>query len=502
MNRATLAIGAAVLIGLGAAAGYWVAGYSPGTSRSSPAASHLPPATSKDRQVLYWHDPMHPQQKFDKPGKSPYMDMQLVPVYAGDESQAAGVKVNPQLAQNLGVRTVVAERGRLATTVEVVGSIAFDERAVHLVQARTAGYIEQLFVRAPLDPVRRGQPLARLFVPEWAGAQQEYLALKSSGVEGAADLARAARNRLLLMNMSEEQIQAVDREGKPVARVTLVSPADGVIGELGAREGMSVMPGVTLFRINGLSTVWVNLDVPEPNAAAIRPGAPIVATVPAYPGEKFSGRVSAVLPEVTAATRTVRARVELANPGGKLKPGMFATVSVSPPQSGEAVLVPTEAVIVTGKRSLVVVDRGQGRYEPVEVQIGREEGGRTEILKGIEAGTRVVASGQFLIDSEASLRGVERRMSAPTESKPAPAQAVAQSHKAEGKLESISGNAVTISHGPIPSLKWSAMTMEFNAPKGGLPPGVKAGDAIVFEFVQSPQGSFDITKIDRKRGAS
>jgi len=491
MNRATLAIGAAVLIGLGAAAGYWVAGYSPATRRvSNPVAegAAAAPAASKDREVLYWHDPMHPQQKFDKPGKSPYMDMQLVPVYAGDESQAAGVKVNPQLAQNLGVRTAVAERGRLATTVEVVGSIAFDERAVHLVQARTAGYIEQLFVRAPLDPVRRGQPLARLFVPEWAGAQQEYLALKSSGVEGAADLARAARNRLLLMNMSEEQIQAVDREGKPVARVTLVSPADGVIGELGAREGMSVMPGVTLFRINGLSTVWVNLDVPEPNAAAIRPGAPIVATVPAYPGEKFSGRVSAVLPEVVAATRTVRARVELANPGGRLKPGMFATVSVTPPQSADAVLVPTEAVIVTGKRSLVVVDRGQGRYEPVEVQIGREEGGRTEIAKGIEAGTRVVASGQFLIDSEASLRGVERRMTPES----------AQSHHAEGKLENISGNAVTISHGPIPSLKWGAMTMEFNAPKGGVPQGLKAGDAVVFEFVQSPQGSFDITKIDRK----
>jgi len=195
MNRATLAIGAAVLIGLGAAAGYWVAGYSPGTSRSSPAASHLPPATSKDRQVLYWHDPMHPQQKFDKPGKSPYMDMQLVPVYAGDESQAAGVKVNPQLAQNLGVRTVVAERGRLATTVEVVGSIAFDERAVHLVQARTAGYIEQLFVRAPLDPVRRGQPLAELYVPDWVSAQEEYLSARRitarSGAESlAAELTR------------------------------------------------------------------------------------------------------------------------------------------------------------------------------------------------------------------------------------------------------------------------------------------------------------------------
>ena len=170
------------------------------------------------------------------------------------------------------------------------------------------------------------------------------------------------------------------------------------------------MPGATLFRINGLGTVWVNVDVPEPNAAAIRPGTPIVATVPAYPGERFAGRVAAVLPEVTAATRTVRARVELANPGAKLKPGMFATVSITPPQSREVVLVPSEAVIVTGTRSVVVVARGEGRFEPVDVEIGREERGKTEVLKGIEAGTKVVASGQFLIDSESSLRGTERRM--------------------------------------------------------------------------------------------
>jgi Cu(I)/Ag(I) efflux system membrane fusion protein len=240
---------------------------------------------------------MYPQQRFDKPGKSPFMDMQLVPVYADEGASANGVKVSPQLAQNLGVRTAVAERGRLASSIEAVGTIAFDERAVHLVQARTAGNVEQLFVRAPLDPVRKGQPLARLFVPEWAGAQQEYLALKGSRIEGAAELARAARNRLLLLNMSEEQVQQVDREGKPVTRVTIVSPADGVVGELGAREGMNVMPGATLFRINGLGSVWVNVDVPEPNAAAIRPGTPIIATVPAYPGERFEGRVAAVLPK-------------------------------------------------------------------------------------------------------------------------------------------------------------------------------------------------------------
>src|SRR5262249_47221377 len=151
--------------------------------------------------------------------------------------------------------------------------------------------------------------------------------------------------------------------------------------------------------------------IPEASAAAVRPGTQVTATVPAYPGERFAGRVSAVLPEVAAATRTVRARVEVANPGGRLKPGMFATVALAPQDSRDAVLVPSEAVIVTGKRSVVVVDHGEGRFEPVDVEIGREQGGRTEVLKGVEAGTKVVASGQFLIDSEASLRGAERRMS-------------------------------------------------------------------------------------------
>jgi Cu(I)/Ag(I) efflux system membrane fusion protein len=353
---------------------------------------------------------MVPGQKFDKPGKSPFMDMDLVPVYADEEAASSGVSVSPQLAQNLGVRTAIAQKGRIAKGVDVVGTVAFDERAVHVVQARTAAFVEELLVRAPLDPVRKGQPLARLFVPEWAGAQQEYLALKASRIEGAAELARAARNRLLLLGMMEEQVEAVDREGKTITRVTLVSPADGVVGELSAREGMNVMAGAPLFRINGLSTVWVNLDVPEAAAGAVRHGAPLAATVPAYPGETFKGQVSAVLPEVNATTRTVRARVELANPGARLKPGMFAAVKISPAAGADAVLVPSEAVIVTGERSVVIVARGEGRYEPVPVKIGAEQGGRTEILEGLQGGEKVVASGQFLIDSEASLRGMERRM--------------------------------------------------------------------------------------------
>lgn len=406
-HRFVVPVVAVVFAAAGVGAGTWWAHRS--MNQASPASSEPAPG----KKILYWHDPMVPGQRFDKPGKSPFMDMDLVPVYAEDDATGGGVKVSPQLAQNLGIRTVVAEKGRLGRSIDVVGTIAFDERAVTLVQSRTAAFIEQLFVRAPLDPVRRGQPLARLFVPEWAGAQQEYLALKASHLEGAADLARAARNRLLLLGMTEDQVQSVDREGKPVTRMTLVSPADGVVGELGAREGANVAAGAMLFRINGLSTVWVNLDVPETQASLVRPGASLTATVPAYPGETFTGRVSAVLPEVNAMTRTLRARVELSNPGGKLKPGMFAKVRIlDSGRSGDtAVIVPSEALIVTGERSIVIVDRGDGRYEPVAVKIGAEEGGRTEVLEGLKGGERIVASGQFLVDSEASLRGAERRLS-------------------------------------------------------------------------------------------
>ena len=413
MNRTLLAaaVGAA-LLAAGGYGGYWYAQRSQHAAPApvTPAAGTADAKLHNGRKVLYWHDPMYPQQKFDKPGRSPFMDMDLMPVYADDADDAGGVKVSPRVVQNLGVRTAVAEKGRLAVTVEAVGTVAFDERAVTVVQSRTPGYIEKLFVRAPLDSVRKGQPLVQLFVPEWAGAQEEFLSLRRSTAPGAQDLARAARNRLLLLGMTDDQVADVERLDTPQPRVTLASPVDGVVGELGAREGMTLMPGAMLFRINGLSTVWVNVDIPEAQAAAVVPGAPITATVPAYPGEKFPGRINAVLPDVVAASRTVRARVELANPGGRLKPGMYVTLAIAPASSREAVLVPSEAVIPTGRRTVIVVDRGESRFEPVEVETGREQGGRTEVLKGLEAGARVVVSGQFLIDSEASLKATTTRM--------------------------------------------------------------------------------------------
>jgi Cu(I)/Ag(I) efflux system membrane fusion protein len=222
------------------------------------------------------------------------------------------------------------------------------------------------------------------------------------------------------------------------------------------------------------------------------PGAPISATVPAYPGEKFGGRIAAVLPDVAAASRTVRARVELANPGAKLKPGMYATLAIAPAASREAVLVPSEAVIPTGKRTVIVVDRGESRFEPVEVEAGREQGGRTEVLKGIEAGTRVVVSGQFLIDSEASLKATATRMGD---------AAGAKEYQADAKLEKFGKDTWTITHGPVPELKWGAMTMEFIPMKGGVPAGAREGQEVTLSFTLDRDGMPVVTKVAPKGSA-
>jgi Cu(I)/Ag(I) efflux system membrane fusion protein len=372
----------------------------------------IDPATGKT--VLYWQDPMVPAQRFDKPGKSPFMDMQLAPVYADAGGDDSAVAISPRVQQNLGVRVAEVRSGSLASTVEAVGSVAYNERDVAVVQARSNGFLERLYVRAPLDPVHKGQPLAELYVPEWVAAQEEYLSAKrisaNPDARGLGDLAAAAAQRMRLVGMSDEQIRAVESSGKAQPRLVITAPIGGVLGEILAREGMTVMAGAPLFRINGLSTIWVNAELPERQAALVRPGNPVRARAPALPGMSFQGKVSAILPEVNPATRTLKARVELANPGGRLVPGMFATIEFAPAARQDALLVPSEAVIQTGKRSVVVVAQGDGKFVPVDVQLGRESNGETEIRAGLAAGQKVVTSGQFLVDSEASLRGTTARM--------------------------------------------------------------------------------------------
>jgi Cu(I)/Ag(I) efflux system membrane fusion protein len=355
---------------------------------------------------------MVPGQKFDKPGKSPFMDMMLWPVYADADSDPGQVTVSPRIQQNLGVRTAAVTEGMLSPQVAAVGSIAFNERDQAIVQARATGYVERLHVRATLDRVAKGQPLVDLYVPEWIAAQEEFLSVRRMQGSELAVLVDGARQRMRQVGMSDEQIRLVESSGRTQPRITLTAPIGGVIVELMAREGMTVMSGATLFRINGLATVWAHAEVPESQAALLRPGARVQAKSPAAPGETFDGKVQAILPEVNAATRTLKARMELANRHGRLVPGMFVQMQFMDMRAEKTLLVPTEAVIQTGKRTLVMLAEENGRFRPAEVEAGIESGGQTEIKRGLQAGQRVVVSSQFLIDSEASLRGVEARLNA------------------------------------------------------------------------------------------
>jgi Cu(I)/Ag(I) efflux system membrane fusion protein len=253
--------------------------------------------------------------------------------------------------------------------------------------------------------VAAGAPLVDVMNPEWLGAQQEYLAVKATG---DAALAQAAHQRLVLLGLPPAMLAQLDRSGQPVALQTITAPAGGVITELMVRGGMSVAPGMTLARINGLGTVWLEAALPEALAATIRPGQAVQARFPALPGEVVNGRVAAILPEANRETRTLRLRIELPNPGQRLKAGLFAQVSLQGTQR-DALKLPAEAVIRTGRRALVYLSEGEGRFRPVEVEIGEQVGERIVIRSGLAEGAQVVASGQYLIDSEASLQGVMAR---------------------------------------------------------------------------------------------
>ncbi|MDB5476683.1 MAG: efflux transporter periplasmic adaptor subunit [Phenylobacterium sp.] len=432
------------------------------------------------RAVLYWYDPMVPGQHFDKPGKSPFMDMQLLPKYAGEAGPASGVQIDPAKVQNLGVRLATVERGTLPSGVAATGAIDFDERDVAVVQAKAAGFVQRVYGRAPGDVVAAGAPLADLLVPDWAGAQGEYLAVRRTG---DAALIRAARQRLQLLGMAPALIDAVERSGRVRDVVTVATPTGGAIKTLGARAGMSVTAGQTLAEVNGLARVWLNAAVPEAMAGQVRLGQGATATLAAYPGEVFSGRVTAILPQAQAESRTLTARIELPNPRGRLRPGMFASVQFGG-QPQPALLVPSEAVIRTGRRNLVMLAQAGGRFQPAEIQAGREADGRTEVLAGLSEGDRVVASGQFLLDSEASLSGLQARPIA----QPKPAAATPALYETRGRVEQITPTSVTLSHEPVPAIGWPAMTMTFRLADPTLAKGIKAGDRVAFGFDQPPAG--------------
>jgi len=449
-----------------------------------------------DRKVLYWHDPMVPGPRFDKPGKSPFMDMQLVPVYA-DEASDSGVKVNPTVQQNLGIRLATVRRAEVASSFDAVGAVQFDERLNVAVQTRVAGYVERLAVRAPMERVRKGQALATVFAPDWLGPQNELLALKRAGV--TPDLIAAARERMRAMSIPAELIRQSEETGSAQARFTLSAPVSGVVAELGVREGVAVTPGMTLFRIAGLEKVWAVAEVPEVQAVRLTRGQKVNAVLQADSSQTFAGELKEILPQVSANTRTLQARFEVDNKDGRLTPGMLLRLQVAGPK-GMRLVVPAEAVIRTGKRAVVIVRNTNGAFEPHDVSLGVDLGDELEVTQGLKEGDQVVASGQFLIDSEARLRSVLGGM-APA-SAPAAAAATAANqpatHVGEGKVESVDADSITISHGPVASMQWPPMTMGFAKPSKNSFSEVKPGDEVRFEFKQGSASSYELVSVQRK----
>lgn len=507
IQLSVVALAAVLVIGGGA---FYLGRSSAVSSHGVGAQAQAPAAAASaagERKVLYWQDPMTPGARFDKPGKSPFMDMQLQPVYA-DEASDTGVKVSSQVQQNLGIRTAVVKRADVSASFDAVGAVQFDERLNVAVQTRTAGYVERLAVRAPMERVAKGQALGTVFAPEWLGPLNELIALKRSGASG--ELVAAARERTRAMSIPADLVRQAEEGSTPNARYTLVAPAGGVIAELGVREGVAVSPGMTLFRIAGLEKVWAVAEVPEAQAVQLKRGQKVSAVLQADPGQTFTGTMQEILPQVNATTRTLQARFEVDNRGGKLVPGMLLRLQVAGPTASRLV-VPSEAIIRTGTRAVAIVRKDNGAFEPREVKLGAELGDQLEVLQGLAEGDQVVASGQFLVDSEARLRSVlgslaaaepaATQASAPA-SMPASkaAAAAAASYMAQGKVESVEADSLTISHGAIAELKWPAMTMGFNKPSAKAFPDVKPGDSVHFEFKKKGD-DYELVSVHRLGGA-
>ena len=409
--------GALLLLILGAVAGYDFALKHAATRVDTQVKTQV----KTEPRILYWFDPMQPTQHFDKPGKSPFRDMLLVPLYAGEAMTSAGavassgdmgsaampgILIDSGTRQRLGVRLTNVVRGSMNSSIEVLATVQLNERLVSIVQARSPGFVEKVMDHAPGDVIHRGAGLVQLLLPEWASAQTEYLSLRRLGDPA---LIQAARGRLHLLGMSEQVIATVESEGKASALVTMEAPRSGVIQTLDLRAGMTVNAGTTIASINGLETVWLEAALPETQAALARVGGKMEAFFTAWPGEAFHGKIMAVLPVANADSRTLRVRMQLDNRDGRLKPGMFAHGTLEANSGKPELIVPTDAVIRTGRRDVVLLAGKEGRFAPVEVILGQESNGKVAILSGLKEGDSIVESGQFLIDSEASLKGMLAR---------------------------------------------------------------------------------------------
>lgn len=354
-------------------------------------------------RVLYWYDPMVPDQHFDKPGKSPFMDMELVPKYAEVDEQAPALTIDAGLVQNLGMRKANVQRLPIHHELEVVGQLQVNERNQAIVQLRAAGFVEKAWPLAVGDQVIAGQPIAELQIPEWLDAQNELL---SQPVASNPQRLKTLRARLQLLGMPDTLIAQVEKTRQPETRITIRSPIAGVVDMLGVKTGMALASGDTVVKVNNLNSLWLDAAIPEAQATGLRAGdkATFHSVNPGDPA--LTGTLEYVLPSINNNSRTLTARILLDNPEGRLIPGTSGRVLLQSSTDETGLFVPTEAVIRTGKRVLLILAESGGKFRPVNVITGHEQGSQTLILQGLDEDQEVVASGQFLLDSEASFLGI------------------------------------------------------------------------------------------------
>jgi RND family efflux transporter MFP subunit len=513
-------LGAALLLAAVGAGGYYWGSRTPMApqAQAEAAASVLAGAASTPaapRKLLYYRNPMGLPDTSATPKKD-QMGMDYIAVYEGEDdsepSAAGSVSINTEKVQKLGVRTEAASLQPLGRTLRLAGRVEPDERRVFMVAPKFEGYVERLHVNATGQAVAKGQALFEVYSPDMVSAQREAVIalqglkdMQGAGAEaqaGMQQLADASLARLRNWDLSAEQLDALVKTGKVHRSLAFASPVSGTVTEKKAVQGMRFMPGEALYQVTDLSAVWVMADVPEQDLALVRTGAKASVRLNAYPAQAFTGTVTLVYPTLNADTRTVPVRIELANPGQRLKPSMFAQVELQVGSSKPVLTVPDSAVIDTGTRRLVLVQRAPGRFEPREVSLGARSDALVEVLQGLREGEEVVVAANFLIDAESNLKAVISGMAAPSgaasgAAATAPAKAAGVSHQAVGSVDSVDAKTgtVTLNHEPVASLKWPSMTMDFVLANPSLLQGLKPGAPVAFEFVERKPGEWVITAI-------
>lgn len=511
---------------MAAGGGYWLGNQGAGSHEAGSTVAAGPvEGGKKERKLLYYRNPMGLPDTSPVPKKDP-MGMDYIAVYEGEEdgepASANQIRISTDKVQKLGVRTEPAQVRALDKVVRASGRVEPDERRIFDITPKFEGYIERLHVNVTGQPVAKGQPLFEVYSPELVSAQREY-AIAAQGVEslkeaagpaqaGMKQLAESSLMRLKNWDISEEQIRALAKSGEAKRTLTFRSPVTGIVTEKKALQGMRFMPGEALYQVADLSSVWVMADVFEQDIGLVKPGAKARVRINAYPDKVFEGSVSYVYPTLAADTRTVPVRVELANPGLLLKPAMFAQVELPASGKERAITVPVSAVIDSGTRQVVLVQKGEGRFEPREARLGARSDNYIEVLEGVKEGEQVVVAANFLIDAESNLKAAvgsfghaahggakPAQETAPATTAPAAAGA---GHKAEGTVDGVDAKAGTVSlnHGPVASLNWPAMTMEFKLANPALAQQLQPGAKVAVEFVERQPGEWVITSVKPAAG--